>query len=399
MVKRQFLNFTYICKMQKIKFKIIIRLTLLFILLSLEPLLYANDSLYRQETQNLIPPRPPIQKRTIQLRGYMDIFYATNFRNNLNPENSPYFVSHNRNNQFNLNLGMLEVKYNSMSTRAVLALHGGTYAFDNYTNEPGYLRIFNQAFVGVKLHSKVWLDAGIFDSYIGMESAVNTENLTYSRSFIADNSPYYFTGLKFNYLHSSRLSLKLIVSNGWQRISPKDNRAIPSFGTALTYNSIKGNEFNWSTYLGENNDSIGAFRPPVVVFFNNFYYKWNFSDKWKLWSGIDIGVTDLFFSRLARQRPYWIGGAMILQYQWNEKWHTALRAEHYNDPQGTMTQSINGYRLQASGFSLNQDYTIDDAKIRFEVKYLTNPNPVFRTENGFSNNSLMFMAGIVMAIK
>jgi len=399
MVKRFNFNFTYICQMQRIKFKKMMGLTMLFNLFSLTPILYANDTLDRQETKNLIHPLQQIPKRTIQFSGYMDVFYATNFRNNLNPENSPYFVNHNRNNQFNVNLAMLKAEYNSNSTRVVLAVQGGTYAFDNYTNEPDYLRILNQAFVGVKLHKKLWLDAGIFDSYIGMESAVNTENLTYSRSLIADNSPYYFTGLKLNYLQSNRLKLKLIVSNGWQRISPKDNRGIPAVGTALTYNSIKGNEFNWSTYLGENNDSVVAFRPPVVVFFNNFYHKWQLSEKWKLWSGMDVGITDLFFSRLARQRPYWFGGAMILQYQWNEKWHTALRAEHYNDPNGTMTQRINGQRLQASGFSLNQDYTIEEAKIRLEVKYLTNPNPVFRTENSFSNNSLMLMAGIVMGIK
>jgi hypothetical protein len=399
MVKRFNFNFTYICQMQRIKFKKMMGLTILFNLFSLTPILYANDTLDRQETKNLIRPLQQTPKRTIQFSGYMDVFYATNFRNNLNPENSPYFVNHNRNNQFNVNLAMLKAEYNSNSTRVVLAVQGGTYAFDNYTTEPDYLRILNQAFVGVKLHKKLWVDAGIFDSYIGMESAVNTENLTYSRSLIADNSPYYFTGLKLNYLQSNRLKLKLIVSNGWQRISPKDNRGIPAVGTALTYNSIKGNEFNWSTYLGENNDSVVAFRPPVVVFFNNFYHKWQLSEKWKLWSGMDVGVTDLFFSRLARQRPYWFGGAMILQYQWNEKWHTALRAEHYNDPNGTMTQRINGQRLQASGFSLNQDYTIEEAKIRLEVKYLTNPNPVFRTENSFSNNSLMLMAGIVMGIK
>jgi len=196
-------------------------LTILFNLFSLTPILYANDTLDRQETKNLIRPLQQTPKRTIQFSGYMDVFYATNFRNNLNPENSPYFVNHNRNNQFNVNLAMLKAEYNSNSTRVVLAVQGGTYAFDNYTNEPDYLRILNQAFVGVKLHKKLWLDAGIFDSYIGMESAVNTENLTYSRSLIADNSPYYFTGLKLNYLQSNRLKLKLIVSNGWQRIKPK----------------------------------------------------------------------------------------------------------------------------------------------------------------------------------
>ena len=35
----------------------------------------------------------------------------------------------------------------------------------------------------------LWLDAGIFVSHIGLESANSRDNLTLTRSIMADNSP------------------------------------------------------------------------------------------------------------------------------------------------------------------------------------------------------------------
>ena len=43
------------------------------------------------------------------------------------------------------------------------------------------------------------IEAGVLPSYIGFETATAATNLTVSRSLLAENSPYYMTGIKLNH--------------------------------------------------------------------------------------------------------------------------------------------------------------------------------------------------------
>jgi hypothetical protein len=45
----------------------------------------------------------------------------------------------------------------------------------------------------------LWLDAGIFGSHMGFESALSIDNPTLTKSFVAENSPYYWSGAKLTY--------------------------------------------------------------------------------------------------------------------------------------------------------------------------------------------------------
>lgn len=45
-----------------------------------------------------------------------------------------------------------------------------------------------------------WLDAGIYPSHIGLESAVGKDNRTLTRSLAAENSPYYESGARITYV-------------------------------------------------------------------------------------------------------------------------------------------------------------------------------------------------------
>lgn len=60
-----------------------------------------------------------------------------------NPTNNtrPSFIySHNRNNEVNLNLGLIKANYETEQFRANLALAAGTYMNANYAAEPGVLK-------------------------------------------------------------------------------------------------------------------------------------------------------------------------------------------------------------------------------------------------------------------
>jgi hypothetical protein len=81
----------------------------------------------------------------------------------------------------------------------------GNYAQYNLLTEPTWAQFIYEANVGFKISRKqnVWLDAGIMPSHIGFESAVSADCWTLTRSILAENSPYYETGVKISYTNQS----------------------------------------------------------------------------------------------------------------------------------------------------------------------------------------------------
>jgi hypothetical protein len=80
------------------------------------------------------------------------------------------------------------------------------------------LQYVQQAAAGWHFH---WLhganlEAGIFPSYVGLESYLPEENWSYAHAFLADATPYYFFGLRGQLYTSQRFKLELWVVNGWQ---------------------------------------------------------------------------------------------------------------------------------------------------------------------------------------
>ena len=123
------------------------------------------------------------------INGYLEVYYAYDFNQ---PENNtrPGFVySFNRHNEVNLNIGFIRGAYNTDNVRANLALMAGTYSNTNLAAEPGVLKNIYEANAGVKLSStkNLWIDAGIFSSHIGFESAVGKDCWTLTRSMLAEN--------------------------------------------------------------------------------------------------------------------------------------------------------------------------------------------------------------------
>ena len=76
-----------------------------------------------------------------------------------------------------------------------------------------------EAVVGVKLAENVWLDGGVFYSHLGLESWASRDNLTYTRSLVAEYSPYYQSGVKLTWTPSAKLTAQIDVVNGWQIVS------------------------------------------------------------------------------------------------------------------------------------------------------------------------------------
>jgi hypothetical protein len=60
------------------------------------------------------------------------------------------------------------------------------------------------------------VDAGMFMSYVGLNSYYQCENWEYQASFTSDNTPWFFNGLRVQLFPSKTLKIETWLINGWQ---------------------------------------------------------------------------------------------------------------------------------------------------------------------------------------
>ncbi len=327
--------------------------------------------------------------------GYVETYYSYDFGNPDNHARPGFFYSHNRHNEANLNLGMVKANYTKTNVRANLALMAGTYTNANLATEPGTLKNVFEANVGVKVskNHNLWIDAGIMPSHIGFESAIGKDCPTLTRSILADNSPYYETGVKIGFTSKSeKWYLAAMYLNGWQRIQKIDGNHTPAFGTQITYKPNSKTVLNWSTYAGnEQPDTIRKWR-----YFNNFYGQFKVSEKVNLTAGFDIGAQQSVNG--SSDYDIWYAPIFIAQYKPITKIQLAARAEYYQDKQGVIiaTGTPNGFKTY--GFSANFDYLpADNVMFRIEARTLNSKDDIFLRDTTPTNNNVFLTTALAIS--
>jgi len=343
----------------------------------------------RAFSQDNIKPSP------FSVSGYVDVYYGYDFNKPGNNTRPSFMYSYNRHNETNLNLGFVKGSYNTDHVRANLALMAGTYANANLAAEPGVLKNVFEANAGVKVSSKhnLWIDAGIFSSHIGFESAIGKDCWNLTRSILADNSPYYEAGAKLSYTSDNgKWFLSGLWLNGWQRIQRVDGNSLPSFGSQVTYKPNESVALNSSTFIGSDKpDSARQMR-----YFHNFYGIFQVAERLGITLGLDYGIeektpdTDTFYT--------WWSPVIIARYAVTNKIFLAARAEYYEDKHGVIiaTETPNGFRTV--GWSANFDYQIvPNAVWRIEARSLTSKDAIFQKEEGFSKNNTFVTTSLAVS--
>ena len=264
------------------------------------------------------------EKPDLTLMGFADVFYVYDFNEPVGNARQPFLFNHNRHNEFNLNLGLVNLQLAQPKYRASVALQAGTYANDNYAAEPDLLKSIFEAYIGISLNNdnSLWLDAGVLPSHLGFESAMSIDNPTLTRSLAAESSPYFLTGAKITYTPSQKWEMAALVVNGWQRIQRVEGNSLPSFGTQLIYKPTERASINWSTFIGTDDpDQIRRMR-----YFSNLYSQLSLSNKWSLTAGFDLGAQQR--SKGSSDYDLWMAPVVIGRYQINERWASALRLEY-----------------------------------------------------------------------
>ena len=334
-------------------------------------------------------------KSPFKFSGYLETYYSYDFGNPSNHNRPGFIYSHNRHNEVSLNLGFIKMAYEKDNVRANLALMTGSYANANLAAEPGVLKNIYEANVGFKVSKTkaVWVDAGIFASHIGFESAIGKDCWSLTRSILADNSPYYESGVKISYnSDNGQLFLSGLFLNGWQRIQRIDGNNTPAFGHQLTYKPSSKVTLNSSSFIGSDTpDSTKRMR-----YFHNFYGIFQLNEKIGLTLGFDVGTQQ----KVKRSSDYdtWYSPVAILKYSPSNKINIAFRGEYYSDKNQVIVATGTPNGFQTWGYSVNFDYNIaDNLMWRIEGRGLNNKDQSFVSDNKPSSQNYFMTTALAFS--
>ena len=96
-------------------------------------------------------------------------------------------------------------------------------------------RYLSEAYAGY--HFNKWyginVDAGMFMSYVGLNSYYQQENWEYQASFTSDNTPWFFNGVRVQMFPTKTLKVEAWLINGWQSYGSFNK--MPGFGGNITW--------------------------------------------------------------------------------------------------------------------------------------------------------------------
>ncbi len=116
-------------------------------------------------------------------------------------------------------------------------------------------RYLSEAYAGyhIPVMNGINVQAGLFLSYVGMWSYYNFDNWTYQPSFVSQDTPWYFNGLRVQIFPSERLKIETWIVNGWESYG-KFNEA-PGVGVQIQWRpkewlTVLGNQYFGTDTLG-----------------------------------------------------------------------------------------------------------------------------------------------------
>lgn len=260
-----------------------------------------------------------------------------------------------RHSEFNVNLAFVELGLSGPRVRGRLALQAGTSVQANYAGEPRLGRVsgpdvgrmLQEAYVGYELRPGLWIDGGVFFSNAGMEGWISRDNPIYTRSLVADYSPYYSTGVRATWQASSKLTARVDIVNGWQVIS--ESNEDKTLGARLDYALTPATSISWYGLAG---NEPGA----RLRLFNGVGLKTTIGTRVELMAQADIGSQESADSaRAAGTSSSWHGAMLIARVTLTPTVALTGRVERYCDKDQVLitTGTANGLRANGASFGVD----------------------------------------------
>lgn len=305
-----------------------------------------------RDSAAVLVARPATDTTVVSFGGYVDGYYAWDSGRPRSLDRA-FTTQPARHNEFNINLAFVEVVVKGERVRGRVALQAGTSVQSNYAAEPavGFVsggalsRSLQEATAGVRMHPRLWLDGGVYFSYIGLEGWISRDNPTYTRSLIADYTPYYLSGAKLSWQAGKTVLAQLHLMNGWQNVS--ETNGDKAVGTRIDWQPRSNVLIGWGTFLGnEQPDSL----PSRVRVLNQLLARWT-PGRWELSAVLDGGRQ----ARTAGGADWWTGSSVIVRRQLRPTVFSSARVEHLFDRGQVLvrTDRPDGFRTSSASIGLD----------------------------------------------
>lgn len=330
---------------------------------SQEDLLYTGTGLMTSEEHLGGKPK-------ITISGYVSAYYAY-YSDSVGHGNFQKFpTSAPRSNSLGLNLAQLSFHYSSHTARSTITLHYGDMPASVWS--PVY-NLIQEANAGLRLHKKIWLDAGFFRTHIGLESIQPRENITTNIAIVTYNEPYYLTGAKLSFLASDKLILQLNAFNSYNGFVETNRKK--AVGFSATYQASDRTSFVFNTLW--NDDTPDSVKTPHGRLYNNLFVvhktrhftlgaEANFAFQQN--TSLDTALhhhTAIMWSALVSAK-----------YKFNDHWATYAKAEYYYDKDEMLSGPVLDSRqhyvdLEIGGATLGMEWKpFQNAYLRLESRML-----------------------------
>lgn len=309
--------------------------------------------------------------QSFSFSAYAEAYYSATLHKNDAAEKPLFFYNYKQNNQYKINIAFAKLAYIKNKLRANVALMAGDYATYNLANEKGIAQHILEANIGIKLWAKnnVWIDIGVMPSHIGFESAIGADCFNLSRSLVAENSPYFETGIKLSGTSTNKkLNWSLLWLNGWQKIGVPNDYTALNFGMQVNYVVSDKLTLNYSNFFGSDKPKPNNY----FRSYHNLYAQIAATAKTNIIVGCDVGTDK---NELGKS-GIWLSPVLVAKYKWNTKFSIASRVEYVSDKNNVYYSHTNE-KFSVWGVSANIDYAIAKwVLLRTEIRRLAARNGI-----------------------
>jgi hypothetical protein len=269
----------------------------------------------------------------------------------------------------------------------------------NYAAERQTLQNILEASVGIKLfkNKEIWLDGGVFSSPYTNESVYSFDQLTYTRSMGAENTPYYLTGAKLTVPFGAKWTGYFYLLNGWQVIESQHDPL--DYGTQLEYKPNAAWDINFNTYVG-NESSVDnpGYR---TRYFADLYATYTASDKWSFSADGYSGWQRRLEGDEMKTRQWW-NSNFCVRYILSPGNSVSARVEYFDDAYEILAKpvtNVSGFKLGGGSLGYNLNIT-NDAMLRFEGRYFRAGEELYVLRNGTDvPNELWLTVGLTARLR
>lgn len=267
----------------------------------------------------------------------------------------------------------------------------------------GNLKFIREAVAGYHFDVAYGLnvEAGIFMSFVGLESYVLQDNWTYQHSMVSDFTPFYFQGARVQFFPSRNFKTELWLLNGWQAYNSWSKNV--GVGSSNYYRPSENVQLIANVYYGNDTHVAEATRLSKVRRFHHDhsivarYYSapyssgisqaaFSMNNHYGFQSGDGVKAKDNYMAGTALAHRVWFN---------KNKLALTLRGDYVTNPGGYMafipaapTSAPNAYdKAIAAGKDLKM------TQLSATVDLMPNDFITFRFEFAHRNANVPYFAG------